>query len=279
MILKQFVIGFLDVNNYLLIDEETKEAVLIDCTEQNDAIDETLKEYGATLKYILLTHGHFDHVLGVNNYKNKYGCKAFIHNSDEIILQNVDKFMSGFGFGPAEIQHVDDFVKENQIIRFGKYKIRVIHTPGHSLGSVCYLVEDKLFSGDTIFFECVGRTDLLGGSFSQITASIKEKIFTLDENIKIQSITAQKMEALRHAQGALHLTTLQTHPIFLGDDIKGLELDTQNTAKDIIEDFMIASNGVTARFLEAHNFPSIRRVVHTPKRWDRIVVVAAEKKL
>lgn len=104
-----------------------------------------------------------------------------------------------------------------------------------------------------------------------------KKIKGLEENIKIQSITAQKMKALRHAQGALHLTTLQTHPVFSGDDIKDLELDTQNTAKDIIEDFMIASNGVTARFLEAHNFPSIRRVVHTPKRWDRIVVLAAEK--
>lgn len=185
MILKQFVIGFLDVNNYLLIDEVSKEAVLIDCTEKNDKIDEALAEYGAKLKYILLTHGHFDHVLGVNNFKTKYKCQVLIHGEDDVLLQNIDKFMSGFGFGTTEVQHVDGFLKENQIIKFGEIKIRVIHTPGHSRGSVGYLVQDNLFSGDTIFYECVGRTDLMGGSFSQLKDSIEKKIFTLDDNIKI----------------------------------------------------------------------------------------------
>lgn len=185
MILKQFVIGFLDVNNYLLIDEKSKEAVLIDCTEKNDEVDKALEEYGAKLKYILLTHGHFDHVLGVNDYKKKYDCEVLIHAEDDTLLQNIDKFMSGFGFGTTEVQHVDGFLKENQIIKFGDYKIRVIHTPGHSPGSCGYLVEDKYFSGDTIFFECVGRTDLFGGNFHQLKESIQKKIFTLDENITI----------------------------------------------------------------------------------------------
>lgn len=185
MILKQFVIGFLDVNNYLLIDEKSKEAVLIDCTEKNEQIDAALKEYGAKLKYILITHGHFDHVLGVNDFKKHYDCEVLIHHADDTLLQNIDKFMSGFGFGTTEVQHVDGFLKDNQIIKFGEHKIRVIHTPGHSPGSVGYLVEDKLFSGDTVFFECVGRTDLYGGSFSQLKESIEKRIFTLDENIQI----------------------------------------------------------------------------------------------
>lgn len=185
MILKQFVVGFLEVNNYLLIDEESKEAVLIDCTEKNDEIDEAIKEYGAKLKYILLTHGHFDHVLGVNDFKKKYNCEILIHADDEIILNNVDKFMSGFGFGATEVPRVDGFLKENQTLQFGENKIKVIHTPGHSPGSVGYLVQDNLFSGDTIFYECVGRTDLMGGSFSQLKESIQKKIFTLDDNIKI----------------------------------------------------------------------------------------------
>lgn len=185
MILEQFVIGFLDVNNYLLVDEETKEAVLIDCTEKSSKIDEAIKRHGAKLKYILLTHGHFDHILGVNEFKSKYGCKALIHEKDEELVQNVEKFMKGFGFAPAEIQKIDEYVKENNIIKIGDQKIRVLHTPGHSQGSVCYLTENKLFSGDTIFKECVGRTDLMGGSFSTITKSINEKIFTLDENIEI----------------------------------------------------------------------------------------------
>lgn len=105
-----------------------------------------------------------------------------------------------------------------------------------------------------------------------------KRVNGLDENIKIQDDAARRMKGLRHAMGALHLTTLQSHLVFAGDNIKSLELDSKNRAKDIIEDFMIAANGVTARFLEAKKFPSIRRVVHTPKRWDRIVALAAEKK-
>jgi len=185
MIIKQFIVGFLDVNNYLLIDEKTKEAVLIDCTEKNPKIDEALDEYDATLKYVLLTHGHFDHVLGVNDIRKAYGCKVFVHKGDEQILENIDQFMSGFGFGTTEVQKVDGFIDGGQMLTVGEMKIQVIHTPGHSPGSVCYLVGDDLFSGDTIFFESVGRTDLFGGSFIQIKSSIEEKIFTLDENIKI----------------------------------------------------------------------------------------------
>ena len=185
MILKQFTIGFLDVNNYLLIDEDSKEAVLIDCTEKNEHIEQALKEYGATLKYILLTHGHFDHVLGVNDFRAHHKCKALIHKEDQTLLENIDKFMSGFGFGPTAVQEVDDYIHDNQVLQFGENKIKVIHTPGHSKGSVAYLIDDKLFSGDTIFFECVGRTDLYGGSFGQIKSSIEERIFTLDENITI----------------------------------------------------------------------------------------------
>ena len=185
MILEQFTIGFLDVNNYLLIDEETKEAVLIDCTEKNAKIEKSLKDHGATLKYILLTHGHFDHVLGVNDFREHYHCQALIHKEDQTLLENIDKFMSGFGFGPTAIQHVDGYIKEGQVLKFGENKIRVISTPGHSKGSVCYLIDDKLFSGDTIFYECVGRTDLYGGSFTEIKRSIDEKIFILDEKIKI----------------------------------------------------------------------------------------------
>lgn len=186
MIIKQFIVGFLEVNNYLLIDEKNKEAVLIDCTEKNSKIDEALKEYDAELKYVLLTHGHFDHVLGVNDFKKMYACRVLVHEGDEPLLQNIDKFMSGFGFGTTEVQHVDGYIKDGDVITFGdNLQIKVIHTPGHSPGSVSYLIGDDLFSGDTIFFESVGRTDLFGGSFTQIKSSIENRIFTLDENIKI----------------------------------------------------------------------------------------------
>jgi VacB/RNase II family 3'-5' exoribonuclease len=99
----------------------------------------------------------------------------------------------------------------------------------------------------------------------------------LDENLRLQDGVAQKLKALRHLHGALDLETIEPRPIFEGDVLKDLAPETRNRAKDIIEDFMIAANGVTARFLASEKFPSLRRVVRTPKRWDRIIELAGER--
>ena len=96
----------------------------------------------------------------------------------------------------------------------------------------------------------------------------------LDENLRMQDRAAQRMKNFRHVHGALTLETIEARPIFDGDQIRDLEVEEKNRAKDIIEDFMIAANGVTARYLSSKKFPSIRRVVRTPKRWDRIVELA-----
>lgn len=189
MIIKQFILGSIENNNYLLIDdnqEGKKEAVLIDCTEYSDEIVKTLEKHNATLKYILLTHGHFDHILGVNDFKNKYSdCKILVNKNDENLLSDVGKFAQYFGLQNAEAQKVDGFVEENQIINFGQKEIKVIETSGHTLGGVCYLIDDNLFTGDTLFYESVGRTDLPGGNFNELKSNIQEKLFTLDENIKV----------------------------------------------------------------------------------------------
>jgi exoribonuclease-2 len=99
----------------------------------------------------------------------------------------------------------------------------------------------------------------------------------LDENLRLQYRTAQKLKSLRHEHGALDLETIEARPVFEGDEIKDLEVEKRNSAKDIIEDFMITANGVTARYLAAKKVPSIRRIVRTPKRWDRIVEIALEQ--
>ena len=99
----------------------------------------------------------------------------------------------------------------------------------------------------------------------------------LDDNLRLQDRVARELKTLRHQHGALDLETIEARPIFDGDELKDLEADRQNRAKDIIEDFMIAANGVTARYLASKGFPSLRRVVRVPKRWDRIVELAAER--
>jgi VacB/RNase II family 3'-5' exoribonuclease len=104
-----------------------------------------------------------------------------------------------------------------------------------------------------------------------------EKIQGLDENIRLQDRVAQKLKALRHLNGALDLETIEARPVFDGDELKDLEPENKNRAKGIIEDFMIAANGVIARYLASHEIPSLRRVVRVPKRWDRIIELAAER--
>lgn len=100
----------------------------------------------------------------------------------------------------------------------------------------------------------------------------------LEETLRLQDRTAQKMKGLRHVQGALSLETIEAKPDFDGDQLRALDVDKKNRAKEIVEDFMVAANGVTARYLSARQFPSIRRVVRTPRRWDRIVAIAAQQK-
>ena len=178
MIIKTFTAGPIDANNYLLIDGE--EAVLIDCSEVKPEI---LKEIeGKKLKYILLTHGHFDHVLGINGMREKTGAKVLVNKNDVVRIEESASIMRTFGVQGVETPHADGFINDGDIIEFGDTKIKAIATPGHTEGGICYLVDGKLFSGDTLFKNTVGRCDLAGGNFQKLSDSVKNKLFTLDEN-------------------------------------------------------------------------------------------------
>ncbi|MDR1168599.1 MAG: MBL fold metallo-hydrolase [Heliobacteriaceae bacterium] len=185
IIVRRFEAGPIQANNYLVTDKESKEAVLIDCTEKNDEILDAVDDLGVKTKYILLTHGHFDHVLGVNEMKNALNAEVLIHSGDVCQLENTNSILSVFGFGSSETPKHDRFVNDGDELFIGRTKIKVIHTPGHTNGGVCYLIEDKLFSGDTLFLESVGRTDLAGGDFDKLENSVKNVLFKLDENITV----------------------------------------------------------------------------------------------
>ncbi len=176
MIIKTFIEPPIDNNNYLLIDDIAHEAVLVDCSAVDDNIRKALEEYGAELKYILLTHGHFDHVAGI---RPNITAQVVMNKNDLIWLNKLNQYLPLFGMPEMTIPQIDIFVEDGDILKFGNYEVKVIHTPGHTQGGVCYLIDGKLFSGDTIFRESVGRTDLEGGDFNQIVDSISNKIFTL----------------------------------------------------------------------------------------------------
>lgn len=185
MIIKQFTLGQLENNVYLVMDEKTKKAVLIDASAMSPEIVQTVKELGAKVQYILLTHGHFDHVMGVNALKKALNTEAVIHKDDLAISDNVNEFTRLFGLPDGEVPKYELYINDGDVITVGDMKIKVIHTPGHTEGGVCYLIEDTMFSGDTLFKESVGRTDLFGGSFEKLSDSIKNKLFKLKNDIKV----------------------------------------------------------------------------------------------
>ncbi len=179
MIIKTFIEPPIENNNYLIIDEESKEAALVDCSSMDENILIELKKHGATLKYVLLTHGHFDHIGGLNDLSENV--KVLMHSGDNEWIQEVNTYLPMIGMPSMEIPKIDEYINDGDIIKLGKLEIKVVHTPGHTQGGICFLVDGNLFSGDTIFKESVGRCDLPGGNFDQIVQSIENKIFTLPE--------------------------------------------------------------------------------------------------
>lgn len=183
MILRHFTAGEYETNNYLLICEDTKEAALIDAGGNYEATVKLLKENGASLKYILHTHGHFDHVQGDSQLQKEFGTKVLIHKGDEFFVKSLKQQLVMHGMRPSDPPEINGFLEDGQEISVGNLKLKVIHTPGHSEGGVCFLVDKCLFCGDTLFQDNVGRTDLPGGSYKTLGESIKNKIFVLDEDI------------------------------------------------------------------------------------------------
>ncbi len=183
MIIKQFIAGQLENNMYLVADEASKKAVLIDASSNIPELTKFAKDYD--VEYILLTHGHFDHIMGLTSLKQALGAQAVICKDDLVISDNINEFTSLFGLPDTVPPVYDKYIKDGDIINVGNLKIKVIHTPGHTEGGVCYLIEDNLFSGDTLFKQSVGRTDLFGGNFNKLVDSIKNKLFKLDSNIKV----------------------------------------------------------------------------------------------
>jgi glyoxylase-like metal-dependent hydrolase (beta-lactamase superfamily II) len=154
------------------------EAVVLDPGGDSDYLISQIDKIGAKVKYILLTHGHVDHVGGVVDLKRKYNVPFYIHKADEeMIMMGTEVF--------GDLPVADGYIKEGDIITFGNLKVKCIHTPGHTPGGVCFLIEDKVFTGDTLFQGSIGRTDFAGGSYEQIISSIVNKILPLGDNVEV----------------------------------------------------------------------------------------------
>ena len=164
--------------------EETRSAALIDPGDEADRIILEVARRAAKIERILITHAHVDHVKESRRVKEYYGVPLLMHEADLFLLQNLSAQAQGFGLGPAQPPEVDEFVAEGDRIPVGELEFEVLHTPGHSPGSVTYVHPGHAFAGDVLFAGSIGRTDLPGGSYEQLLQTIRTKLLPLgDETV------------------------------------------------------------------------------------------------
>lgn len=177
--LEKFVVGPMAVNCYCLWDPGTKEACLIDPGADAGRLKKFLSKHGLILKYIINTHGHGDHIAA----NGSFDCPVYIHRLDKDYLKDPEKNLSKFFIFSVTSPEPKRLLEDDDTVILGELKLRVIHTPGHTPGSVSIKTDGILFTGDTLFRGGVGRTDLYGGDEGLLMKSIKEKLLVFDDEI------------------------------------------------------------------------------------------------
>jgi hydroxyacylglutathione hydrolase len=182
---ESYQVGPLENNTYLVLDSETAEAVLVDPSMGSEPLVESIRARRLNLKAILNTHGHFDH--GYNNglFSSAFGCPIRIHEGDLDLLRDMARHAALFGFRAEPSPEPSGFLKGGDEIAVGGGKLRVLHTPGHSPGGTCFASEGFVLCGDTLFAQSIGRTDLPGGDYETLVASIRRELYALADATEV----------------------------------------------------------------------------------------------
>jgi glyoxylase-like metal-dependent hydrolase (beta-lactamase superfamily II) len=181
MIIKNLIVGNLEENCYIVSDEKTKEAMVIDPGDEPDRIVDEIKQNDLKVNYIICTHAHFDHIGAVGDIKNETGAKVMMHKADVELYENARDQAAIWGIHIDELPSPDVFIAEGDSVKVGGMVFHVIHTPGHSPGGICLYGEGVVFTGDTLFQGSVGRTDFHGGDIAQLKESFRRLLELPDE--------------------------------------------------------------------------------------------------
>jgi len=185
-----FHFNFIQVNTYILYDD-TKEAVIIDpgnyTEKENQQLKDFIEKESLAIKYIINTHPHIDHIFGNDFCRKQFSAQLLQHKAGLSVYEDANEYLASFRMAPFNIPSADQYVEADDVISYGHQQLKVLYTPGHCDGSIClYDTKNKLvFTGDVLFEESIGRTDLPTGNHKMLLQSIKKQLFTLDNEVVV----------------------------------------------------------------------------------------------
>lgn len=187
MNIETLVVGPIETNCYVLSDPVSREAVVIDAGDDGDSIWQVIQQKQLQVKYILNTHGHFDHIQANDSLRDKTGAPLAIHADDAELLLAPEKVCAGMYMQVNGCREPEILLHNGDVISFGPYQLHVIYTPGHSRGGCCFyeVAEKVCFTGDTLFRGSIGRTDLYGGDYAVLLKSVRERLQLLADDTVI----------------------------------------------------------------------------------------------
>ena len=187
MLVRKLVVGDLQTNCYVLGDEKSKEGVVIDPGGDPEEIEKVIQKEGLNIKYIILTHGHADHIAALTELKKKTNALIYIHAADSDMLVDPTYNLSIFTGQDLVCPKADKFLDDGDKVEVGSFELEVLHTPGHSPGGISLFTDKMIFTGDALFCGGIGRTDFPGASHTQLLKSIKDKILSKPDDTVVYS--------------------------------------------------------------------------------------------
>lgn len=185
MVLIRLVVGPLQVNCYILADEKTKEAVVIDPGDDAENILRIIREKALIVKYIVNTHAHFDHVGANRKLKDETGAQLLLHEADAVVLEGSSRHAAIYNLKTTSSPPADRYVKHGDVISAGEISLSVLHTPGHSPGGICLVEQGIVFTGDALFAGSIGRTDFPGGDLMTLLNAIRANLMILPDETRV----------------------------------------------------------------------------------------------